>query len=249
MYTGSEAVIHEERSAHPLFTEEVAAFLDRLHHHFDRKRRELLNKRESVVKQDKPVFTDIPLSKPVSLKNEDEVLAPAHKQLMLSAFYSDANRFIADFNNEKSSSWEMLMYWQQNLYDAIRMQSGFYLTNNTKTEIVLKPRPWHTEERNITKEGRSMSASLVDVGIFMFHNAKEMLHQDKSPHICLSHIHNHLEARLWNDVFIYVQNDLQIPQGSIKVTVMNETVTDPSQFRNILYEIADHATEFYYSMS
>jgi len=250
MFYGSEWNIGEEKRIQQMITPGAAAFLKRLHNHFGEKRRELVslgkhfkNKEKTVFKGMGPNITPVPRN---IRERGVEVTARADKNMLLHAFHAEADLFVADFEYEDKR--ENVLQWQMNLYDAIRKQNGFQLNGDQMTELVVKPRGWELEETELMLDGKLMAASLVDFGIYFYHNAKELSKQSSRPHFYLSNLKNHLEARLWNDVFIYAQNDQRIPQGTIKATIINETVIDSFELNNILYELADHCTEIYYTI-
>jgi|SRR5699024_7780677 len=252
MFYGNEAALTKERGRESLLTLGTVAFLDRIHNHFEDKRRALLKEKSTVEKKNPVVFkgmqpTVIPVSKSIE-EEGTEVTGPAYKHMILKAFYAKADLFVANFKHKKEVSWEKSMEWQKNLYDAIHRQNGFLMSEYQATKLAVRPRCLDMNEENLTKEGLPMSASFVDFGIYMFHNAKMLLEHGKRPHFYLSDIQSHLEARLWNDLFIYAQNDLQIPQGSIQVTLVNESITNEEKLNDILYELNEHSTTIYYTI-
>src|SRR5699024_7651410 len=157
-------------------------------------------KSSTVFKGMQPNVTPVPKN---IYEDGIEVTSPAYKQMMIQAFYAKANLFTANFETNEEISWKQLMKWQQNLYDAIHRQNSFSMPESDQIKLAVRPRSLDKVEKNLTKEGEPMSASFVDFGIFMFHNTKTLLKQGRKPHVYLGNIQNHLEARLWNDVFIY----------------------------------------------
>ena len=155
---------------------------------------------------------------------------------------------MADFEDANSPTWKNCIEGQVNLRDAVRGTISFtneqgkrYELKENPAVIMVRPRGWHLEEKHVLIGGRPVSASLFDFGLYFFHNAKELIKKGSGPYFYLPKIENHLEARLWNDVFVYAQNDLRIPQGTIKATVLVETILAAFEMDEILYELQEHS--------
>lgn len=176
-----------------------------------------------------------------------EITGPVDRKMVINAMNCGAKVFMADFEDATSPTWENVISGQLNLYDAIRKQIDFksengktYKLNEDHAVLKVRPRGWHLQEKHIKLNGIPVSASLVDFGLFFFHNGKYLLDHGSGPYFYLPKLENHLEARLWNEVFIAAQDYLQIPQGSIKTTVLVETIFGALEIDAILYELKAH---------
>ena len=258
-----ELRVNPEQSFEDVLTPEALAFLQKLHQRFDERRQYLLTIRELVQtnlnngkKPDFPSETkDIRdqewtiASLPDDLQDRRvEITGPVDRKMVINALNSGAKGFMADFEDATSPTWENVMNGQINLKDAIRRQIDFQADNGKQYKLhdetavlIVRPRGWHLEESNLTINGNALSASLVDFGLYFFHNAKELLKNGTGPYFYLPKLENHLEARLWNDVFVFAQEELDIPKGSIKATVLIETITAAFEMEEILYELRDHS--------
>ena len=176
-----------------------------------------------------------------------EITGPVTRKMMINAFNCGADVFMADFEDALSPTWENVVEGQQNIIEAVRRTlsldagSKHYHLNDTIATLLVRPRGWHLLEKNVLVEGHPISASLFDCGLFVFHNAKAMLDRDSAPYIYLPKLESHLEARLWNDVFNHAQDALGIPRGTIRATVLIETIMAAFEMDEILYELRDHA--------
>lgn len=246
-----------------ILTNEALAFLEKLHRQFDERRRNLLKIREQIQqgfnqgkKPDFPAETKNIREKsweiapiPDDLKDRRvEITGPVDRKMIINALNSGAKGFMADFEDANSPTWENVINGQINVKDAIRRQIDFqaengksYALQEETAVLIIRPRGWHLEEKHITIGGKPMSASLVDFGLYLFHNAKELLSRGTGPYFYLPKIENHLEARLWNDIFIFAQKELGIQQGTIKATVLIETITAAFEMDEILYELKEHS--------
>jgi malate synthase len=156
---------------------------------------------------------------------------------------------MADLEDSLAPSWQNVIEGQVNLFDAVRREIAFYDPNkdkhyalNEETAVLLvRPRGWHLEEVHLMVDGEPISASLFDFGLYMFHNAQELLERGSGPYFYLPKLENHLEARLWNDVFTFAQDHLDIPQGSIRATVLIENILAAFEMEEILYELREHS--------
>lgn len=176
-----------------------------------------------------------------------EITGPVDRKMVINALNSGAKVFMADFEDANSPTWENTIEGQQNLYDAIRRQIDFTAPNGKEYKLkddpaVLKVRArgWHLEEKHVFVDGEPFSASIFDFGLFFFRNAKQLLENGSGPYFYLPKLESHLEARLWNDVFKEAQSELGIPQGTIKVTVLIETILAAFEMEEILYELKEH---------
>ncbi len=179
-----------------------------------------------------------------------EITGPVDRKMMINALNSDAKMFMADFEDASSPTFDNMMNGQRNMYDYARGSLEFKDDNNGKTyatkdktaTMLVRPRGWHLTERNITVDGQAMSASLVDFGLHIFHNGTNLTEQEKGPFYYLPKIERYQEARLWNDIFNFAQAALEIPHGTIKSTVLIETLPAAFQMNEILFELKDHIT-------
>ncbi len=177
-----------------------------------------------------------------------EITGPTERKMMINALNSGAKVFMADFEDALSPTWENVIQGQINCSDAIRRTIEFhnpdgrvYTLNDTVATLLIRPRGWHLVEKHVLVDGEAISASLFDFGLYMFRNAQELLARGSGPYFYLPKLESHLEARLWNDVFTYAQQALDIPHGSIRATVLIETILAALEMEEILYELRDHA--------
>ncbi|WP_019816094.1 malate synthase A [Saccharomonospora saliphila] len=177
-----------------------------------------------------------------------EITGPAEAKTAVNALNSGARVWLADFEDATSPTWDNVVRGQISLYDAIRRNLDFtdrgkhYAIGDEPATIVARPRGWHLVEKHIRIDGRPVSASLVDFGLYFFHNARQLLARGSGPYFYLPKLESHHEARLWNDVFRYAQAELGIPQGSIRATVLIETITAAFEMDEILYELREHVS-------
>lgn len=245
-----------------LLSPEALEFLLQLHLRFDKTRKSLLENRNAVQqKLDRgwnptlpPETENIRTSNwqvaPLKADLEDrrvEITGPVDRKMIINAMNSGAKVFMADFEDSNSPSWTNCIEGQKNLYDAVRKTISLkterktYSLNDDVATLMVRPRGWHLCEKNIIIDDTPMSASLVDFGLFFFHNAKHLLKTGSGPYFYLPKLEHYTEARLWNDVFIFAQEYLNIPQGSIRATVLVETITAVFQLEEILYELKAHS--------
>ena len=177
-----------------------------------------------------------------------EITGPTERKMMINAMNSGARVFMADFEDALSPSWANLVAGQRNLRDAVRGTITFEAPGRTyrlaeeTATLVVRPRGWHLEERHALVDGKPVSASLFDFGLAFFHNARELLDRGSGPYYYLPKLESHLEARLWNEVFVAAQEALRIPRGTIRATVLIETVPAAFEMDEILYELREHAS-------
>lgn len=176
-----------------------------------------------------------------------EITGPVDRKMVINALNSGAKVFMADFEDASSPTWANMLSGQANLFDAIRKQIDFTAENGKSYKLAdqvavlkVRPRGWHLEEKHMQINGEPISASLMDFGLFFFHNATHLISQGSAPYFYLPKLESHLEARLWNEVFIAAQSYLGIPQQTIKCTVLIETIFGALEMDNILFELRDH---------
>jgi len=246
-----------------ILSPQAQAFLLKLAAEFEPRRQELLMRRKEVQqKLDAGWLPDFlpetaairssawkvgPIPKDL-LDRRVEITGPVERKMIINALNSGASVFMADFEDSNSPTWNNNIEGQQNLYDAIRGTIQYvspegkrYELGPKRATLVVRPRGWHLEEKHFLVNERPMSGSLFDFGLYFFHNAKELLSNGTGPYFYLPKLENHLEARLWSDVFCFAQDELGIPRGSIRATVLIETILAAFEMDEILYELRDHS--------
>jgi malate synthase len=177
-----------------------------------------------------------------------EITGPVDRKMMINAMNSGARVFMADFEDAFSPTWQNVVEGQRNLADAVRgaieleTEEKSYRLNEETAVLVPRPRGWHLHERHVLVDGEPISASLFDFGLAFFHNAAELLERGSGPYFYLPKLESHFEARLWNDAFNLAQEELGIPCGTIRATVLIETILAAFEMDEILYELRDHAS-------
>ncbi len=247
-----------------ILTPEAVAFVVGLQRTFNEQRKELLGARKARQKRldagERPDFlkgtkgiresewtvAELPQD---LLDRRVEITGPVDRKMIINALNSGAKVFMADFEDSTTPTWDNVMEGQLNLRDAVRRTITFEDEKTGKSyKLIEKPavlfvrsRGWHLEERHLLVDGEPMSGSLFDFGLYAFHNAKELLARGSGPYFYLPKMESHLEARLWNDVFIKAEGELGIPAGSIKATVLIETILASFEMDEILWELKDHS--------
>jgi len=177
-----------------------------------------------------------------------EITGPVDRKMIINALNSGANVFMADFEDSHTPTWANTIDGQANLIDAVRRTIEFssgakqYRLNDTIATLVVRPRGWHLLEKHVLVDGQPVSASLFDFALYFFHNAKELIARGTGPYFYLPKMESHLEARLWNDVFVRAQQVLGVPNGTIRATVLIETILAAFEMDEILYELRDHSS-------
>jgi malate synthase len=178
-----------------------------------------------------------------------EMTGPTTRKMVINALNSGAKAWMADFEDATAPSWFNVVDGQINLYDAIRRQIDFtddkgkrYEVGDTTPTIMVRPRGWHLDERHLTLAGEAVPGAFVDFGLYFFHNAQTLITNGAGPYFYLPKMESHLEARLWNDVFSYAQERLEIPYGTIRATCLIETTPAAFEMDEILYELRDHSS-------
>jgi malate synthase len=176
-----------------------------------------------------------------------EITGPVERKMMINALNSGADIFMPDFEDSLSPTWSNVVQGHVNLIDAVRRKLTFtspegkkYALQEKIATMLVRPRGWHLTEKHMLAGGKAISASLADFGLFFFHNARELLDRGSGPYLYLPKIESHLEARLWNDVFVFAQEKLGVPRGSVRATVLIETLPAAFEMDEILYELRDH---------
>ena len=175
-----------------------------------------------------------------------EITGPTERKMLINALNSGADVFMADFEDANSPTWDNLLEGHINLREAIertielQTPDKVYRLNEKTALLLVRPRGWHLNEKHVLVDGVPMSGSLFDFGLYFFHNAQRLLSKGTGPYFYLPKLESHLEARLWNDVFNLAQDELGLPRGTIKVTVLIETILAAYEMEEILYELRDH---------
>jgi malate synthase len=177
-----------------------------------------------------------------------EITGPTDRKMLINALNSGAKVFMSDFEDANAPTWENLFGGQANLIEAIERTITFegpegkrYALNDEVAVLLVRPRGWHLPEKHLLVDGEPASGSLVDFGLYFFHNAKRLLDRGTGPYFYLPKLESHLEARLWNQVFEFAQDRIGLPRGTIKATVLIETITAAFEMDEILYELRDHS--------
>lgn len=240
-----------------ILTPDAKAFITRLHRTFDKRRKALLSDRKKRQREfdigKLPDFLKATESwqiAPVPNDLEDrrvEITGPVDAKMMINALNSGANVYMADFEDSLSPRWDKVITGQKNLIDAVRKKLEFaspdgkrYELNEKIATLLVRPRGWHLDEKHFCVDGKPVSASLFDFGLYFFHNAAERLKQGTAPYFYLPKLESHLEARLWNDVFSFSEETFKVPRGTIKATVLIETIVAAFEMDEILYELKEH---------
>jgi malate synthase len=177
-----------------------------------------------------------------------EITGPTDRKMVINALNSGARVFMADFEDANSPTWANLVEGQRSLIEAIEgtialdTEGKSYRLDDEVATLLVRPRGWHLPERHLLVDGEPVSGSLFDFGLFMFHSAKRALARGSGPYFYLPKLESHLEARLWNDVFIHAQEALGIPRGTIRATVLIETILAAFEMEEILYELREHSS-------
>ncbi len=177
-----------------------------------------------------------------------EITGPAERKMIINALNSGAQVFMADFEDSLSPTWENIVLGQINLRDAVKRAITYtspegksYTLNQRTATLLVRPRGWHLLEKHVLIDGQPISSSLFDFGLYFFHNVRALLATGTGPYFYLPKLESHLEARLWNDVFVQAQQALDIPRGTIKATVLIETILATFEMDEILYELREHS--------
>jgi len=247
-----------------ILTPEALDFLASLQRRFNATRTELLARRverqarfdagenpdflaETKAIRDDPAWRVAPV--PPDLQDRRvEITGPTDRRMVINALNCGARVFMADFEDANTPTWFNMIDGHVNLMDAVRRTIRFeredgrvYELNPQVATLLVRPRGWHLAERHVEVDGEPMSASLFDFGLYCFHNAKELLARGSGPYYYLAKLESHLEARLWNDVFTFSEEQIGVPHGSIKATVLIETILGAFEIEEILYELREHS--------
>ncbi|WP_406005991.1 malate synthase A [Streptomyces sp. NBC_00637] len=252
-----------------VLTEAALAFVAELHRRFTPRRDELLARRAERRAEIARTSTLDFLPETAAIRADDswrvapspaalddrrvEITGPTDRKMTINALNSGARVWLADFEDASAPTWENVVLGQINLADAYTRRIDFTDPGSGKSyalkdegelaTVVMRPRGWHLNERHLVDaEGRQVPGALVDFGLYFFHNARRLLDLGKGPYFYLPKTESHLEARLWNEVFVFAQDHVGIPQGTVRATVLIETITAAYEMDEILYELRDHAS-------
>ncbi len=254
--------VNERQAA--ILTPSACAFVAELARKFGPRRRELLAARETrqqaIDAGQLPDFLPETASirggawqvapiPPDLLDRRTEITGPVDRKMAINALNSAAQCWMADFEDANSPTWENVIDGQVNLYDAVRRTITYtspegkaYALKERSAVMIVRPRGWHLEEKHVLLDGARLSGSLFDWGLHFFHNAQELVKRGSGPYYYLPKMESHLEARLWNDVFLHAQAAVGLPRGTIRATVLIETITAAFEAEEILYELREHAS-------
>ena len=263
---GIEVVGEQVDGAERILTPEALAFVASLQRRFGTRRDELLAarraRREEVSRTGRLDF----LPETADVRNGDwtvapapadlldrrvEITGPTDRKMTINALNSGARVWLADMEDASTPHWSNVVGGQVSLFDAIRRQISFtspqgktYALRDDQrlATIVMRPRGWHFDEQHLLVDGRPVVGALVDFGLYFFHNAAELVARGSGPYFYLPKTESHLEARLWNDVFTFAQAELGIAHGTVRATVLIETIPAAFEMDEILYELREHAS-------
>src|SRR3954471_24532261 len=246
-----------------VLTPEAVLFVTDLQRRFGTTRTELLARRKDRQKQaaetGRLVFLDETrevradsswrVAPPADVQDRRvEITGPTDPKMLINALNSGAKVFMADFEDANTPTWQNMVQGQINLTDAIERRIDFtspegkdYALKDTVATLMPRPRGWHLPEKHLLVDDKPMSGSLFDFGLFFFHNARRLLDKGTRPYLYLPKMESHLEARLWNDVFTHAEETLGVPQGTVRATVLIETIPAAFEMDEILYELRDHS--------
>jgi len=264
MITKTQLKIKSQHEFEEIFTNDLIDFLVELHQNFNQKRIDLLEARKKTQQEfDQGILPKfLPETKEIRNGNwvcaplpEDlldrrvEITGPVDRKMIINALNSGASTFMADFEDSNSPTWKNCMEGQINLSDAINRRIDFkneqgksYHLNEKTAVLLVRPRGLHLNEKHVEINGEPASASLIDFGIYFFRNIKRLQENGSGAYFYLPKLEHYKEARWWNDVFVFAQNYIGIPQGSIKATVLVETITASFQIDEILFELKEHSS-------
>lgn len=246
-----------------ILTPEALAFVAKLHRAFEPRRRSLLQARidrqARIDAGEMPGFLPetkhiregdwqvSPLPKALECRRV-EITGPVERKMIINAFNSGADSYMTDFEDSNSPNWRNQIQGQVNLYDAVRRNISYtneagkeYRLNDKIATMQVRPRGWHLDEKHVLVDGERVSGGLFDFALFFFHNAREQLSRGFGPFFYLPKLESHLEARLWNDIFCMAQDEIDLPRGTIKATVLLETILATFEMEEILFELREHS--------
>src|SRR5262245_30081513 len=260
---GVELLTEISPTAAGVLTPGALQLVARLHREFNGRRLELLKRRDQRQSElDAGRLPDF-LSETESIREGDwkvapipadlqdrrvEITGPTDRKMIINALNSGARVFMADFEDANAPTWANMVDGQANLRDAVRREISFrspegkeYRLKDRVAVLFVRPRGWHLNEKHILVDGEPVSGGLFDFSLYLFHNAKELVKRGSGPYFYLPKMESHLEARLWNDAFNLAQDEIGLARGTIKATVLIETILAAFEMDEILYELRDHS--------
>lgn len=245
-----------------ILSDEALGFIAKLQREFNGRRNELLARRARVQADLDAGWSPGFLPETMAVRESDwsvapiprdlmdrrvEITGPVDRKMVINAMNSGARVFMADFEDAHSPTWEGTLDGQRNVRDAVlgtiqytSPEGKLYQLIDKPAVLMVRPRGWHLHEKHVKVDGQYVSASLFDFALYLFHNAQALLEKGTGPYYYLPKLENHLEARLWNDVFVKAQKELKLPVGTIKATVLIETILAAFEMDEILHELKDH---------
>ena len=247
-----------------ILSHDALALVAKLHRAFEARRQELLKARvERQARIDAGELPDFlpetkhiregdwkisPLPKALE-RRRTEITGPVEAKMIINAFNSGADSYMSDFEDSNSPNWDNQIQGQVNLFKAIRRELTLkveggkeYKLNDQIATLQIRPRGWHLDEKHVLVDGQRVAGGIVDFGLVFFHNAKEQVARGAGPFFYLPKMESHLEARLWNDIFVMAQDHIGMEQGTIKATVLVETILATFEMDEILYELRNHSS-------
>src|SRR5438094_4187600 len=245
-----------------ILTGEALDFIANLHRHFEPRRQDLLARRAARQKEfDRGALPDfLPDTREIRerewrvapqpkdlLDRRVELTGPTDRKMVINALNSGASTFMADFEDANCPTWHNMVDGQLNLRDAVRRTISFeqgskhYQLHEKTAVLIVRPRGWHLDEKHVSVDGKPVSGAIFDFALYFFHNAKELIARGSGPYFYLPKMESHLDARLWNDIFVAAQRELGIPRGTIRATALIETVVAAFEMDEILYELREHS--------
>jgi malate synthase len=251
------------REFEQILTPEALEFVAMLHRRFEPRRQELLARRAARQREFDAGKLPEFLAETKKIRDGDwkvaaqpkdlldrrvEITGPTDRKMVINALNCGASTFMADFEDANCPTWHNMLDGQVNLRDAVRRSIAFeqggkrYALHERTAVLIPRPRGWHLDEKHVTVDGKPVSGSLFDFALYFFHNADELMKRGSGPYFYLPKMESHLEARLWNDVFVVAQEQLGIPRGTIRATALIETVLAAFEMDEILYELREHSS-------
>src|SRR5579863_3173422 len=246
-----------------ILTRDALELVAKLHRAFEPRRQELLKVRAERTKRldagERPDFLKeaqairdgdwkiAPLPKDLECRRV-EITGPVERKMIINALNSGADSYMTDFEDSNTPNWDNQLTGHINLKEAVRgtislEQNGkSYKLNDKTATLIVRPRGWHLDEKHVTVDGQRVSGGIFDFALFLFHNAKEQLARGAGPYFYLPKLESHLEARLWNEIFVAAQEMVGVPRGSIRATVLIETILAAFEMDEILYELREHSS-------
>lgn len=252
-----------------ILTKEALEFIVLLHRTFNSTRKNLLQNRQVVqngldsgsykfhfLEETSKIRNEVSwkgaIPAPGLIDRSTEITGPPLRNMLINALNSDVKTYMTDFEDSLSPTWNNIIYGQVNLYDTIRNKVNFTSSKgkayklkddiNKLPTLIVRPRGWHLEEKHLLVDDEPISASIFDFGLYFFHNAKKLIEIGKGPYFYLPKMEHHLEAKLWNDIFCVAQDYLGIPRGTIRATVLIETLPAAFQMEEIIFQLREHSS-------